>query len=310
MSIPENISRRQFLKHGITFVAATMTIPSSRVLGSERVRLLTHLKYPFGITCTSSGKIIVADAANYCIKIFMQDTRLESVFGSPGSAGAKLNYPQGVAVADDIIYVVDSNNGRIAMFDMLGNFINDFGTIGGYPGAFYTPKGIFIYNDIILVANTRNHTVYKFDKQSHNLLQSFGLLGDDPPVLNKGSYDYRFRLPVDIAVNAQGNIFVTDSKHNLVKVLSFTGEFISQFGGAGTGLGKFNRPEGIAIDSKQNIYVCDSLNKRVQRFSPDGMYMDQIDQGFTRPTGIFIDQDDYVYVADTDSHIVKIFKWS
>ena len=71
-----------------------------------------------------------------------------------------------------------------------------------------------------------------------------------------------------------------------------------------------NRPEGIAIDSKQQIYVCDSLNRRVQRFSPDGMYMDQIDLDFVRPTGVFIDHDDYVYIADTDAHVVKILKWS
>jgi DNA-binding beta-propeller fold protein YncE len=193
---------------------------------------------------------------------------------------------------------------------MQGTYLGEFGMIGGFPGAFYTPKGITLTNDSIFVANTRNHSIYQFSKTSYQLIQTFGLLGDDAKPMEKGSRDYRFRLPAAVAIRSDGVLLVSDSKHNLIRAISNNGEFLFQFGVAGNGPGQFNQPEGVAIDSENRIYVCDSLNQRVQRFTQNGTYIDKIDQGFIRPVGIFIDAENRIFISDNEAHSVKILRWS
>ncbi len=304
------LTRRQVLKACALLPAASFFGFQSKAHAVERIDLLKGFLNPYGIACHGDGRIVVADAGHYVLRIYSKDYTLLTEIGGPGAGGEHLNYPQGIAVDDDFIYVVDSNNGRVVRFDWNGQYINHFGSIGGYPGAFYTPKGITVTDNAVFVANTRNHMVYKFDKQSNKLVQSYGLLGDDPLNLRKGSKDYRFRLPTDVAVHPNGNIYIVDSKHNVVKVVAQTGEFLFKFGKPGNGLGQFNRPEGIAIGNDKHIYVCDSLNKRIQRFNEDGSFAGQIDQGLVRPTNIFVDRNSRLYIVDSDAQVVKILKWS
>ena len=312
-----SITRRKFIKS--SFVLGTSAALSSypvKLFSSEisgtKIQIIPDLKNPYGIAVSRSGLIYIADSGNYCIKIFNSNGEFLKKIGGPGSKGTGLNFPQGIAVDDNgDIYVVDSNNGRIAIFNTGGELKGSIGTIGGYPGAFYTPKGIFLHRDgRIYVANTRNHIIYVFDKSTRKLLQSYGLLGEDPAGLKKGSMEYRFRLPTDIAIASNGNIYVLDSKHGKIKVLDNEGKFLFKFGENGSEIGQLNSPEGIVLDSKQDVYVCDTLNSRLQKFTADGKFLDDIDQGFAKPTGICIDANDKIYIADSANNVVKIFNWT
>ncbi|MBD3290876.1 6-bladed beta-propeller [candidate division KSB1 bacterium] len=306
-------TRRQFIKSGLLFGTAAIlpTFSLKAQATTRKIQIISGLKNPNGIAVDAHGNIYVADAGNYCIKKFSQQGTLVRKIGHPGSSGNGLNFPQGVCVDDNgDIYVMDTNNGRIAVFNEAGDFLQSIGTIGGYPGAFYTPKSIKIKGDRIYAANTRNHIVYVFDKKSKQLLNSYGLLGDDPPNLQQGSTEYRFRLPTDVCISDDEMMYVVDSKHGKIKVLDSKGRFQFSFGKNGSGLGEFNFPEGIALDSNQNIYVCDTMNNRLQKFSGDGQFMDKIEQGFSRPTGIYIDENNTLHVVDSGNDAVKIFKWS
>lgn len=311
------ITRRQFIK-GSLFLGTTAVFSSYRATlvnsqtNKRRVQIISGLKNPYGVAVSQSGSIYVSDAGNYCIKIFNSEGELIKKIGKPGSKGSGLNFPQGVQVDDNgDIYVMDSNNGRIAIFNLNGELKGSIGTIGGYPGAFYTPKGIYLHNDgRIYAANTRNHTIYVFDKTTQKLLASYGLLGEDPAAIQKGSIEYRFRLPTDIALTPDGTIYIVDSKHGTIKVLDNEGRFLFKFGENGSDPGQFNSPEGIALDSNQNVYVCDTLNSRIQKFTSDGKFLDQENQGFEKPTGICIDVNDNLYIVDSANNVVKIFKWS
>lgn len=310
------ITRRQFLKSSL-FLGATSVFSSYPVslLSSQKhqkkIQIISGFKNPYSVAVSQSGLIYVSDAGNYCIKVFDSNGNLVQKIGKPGSSGACLNFPQGIQVDQNgDLYVMDSNNGRIAIFNTNGEIINSIGSIGGYPGAFYTPKGIDLYNGKIYSANTRNHMVYVFDKTTQSLIASYGLLGEDPTDLKKGSLEYRFRLPTDLVVSRDGNIYVVDSKHGVIKVLDSRGRFRFKFGESGTGDGQFNFPEGITLDNNQNVYVCDTLNNRLQKFTPAGKFIDKIDQGFSKPTGICIDANDKLYVVDSGSNKLKIFYWS
>lgn len=80
---------------------------------------------------------------------------------------------------------------------------------------------------------------------------------------------------IEMALDATGNLYVTDSGNARVERFDSKGNYVSQFGSLGIGDGQFNAPTGIAIDGDANIYVTDTKNDRVQKFDPNGTYMSQ-----------------------------------
>lgn len=302
-----SISRREFLKCSFSIGAATTLSLSYPIFalsapqnGLKSTLSIDGFVDPYGIAVGSDGLIYVTDAGGYCVKVFDEDGSLVKIIGSAGSNGAKFNYPQGIDVDEDgNIYVVDSNNGRVAIFSPDGNLKETFGSIGGYPDAFYTPKGIFV-TDKIYTCNTRNHRLSVFDKNTHELIGSFGDLGDDALDLEQGSLNYRFRLPTDVAVSEDGAIYVVDSKHGEIKILNQNGEFVKRFGENGSDEGQLNLPEGIALDKDGNVFVCDAMNGRIQKFDPEGNFLAILNAELKRPTSIFIDNSNKIYVIDAE----------
>lgn len=79
-----------------------------------------------------------------------------------------LKQPQVVAVADDMVYVADSENSQIAMFTLAGKYQGSFGTkrggfFGGKAGVeLSSPRGIAVHEGIVYVADTGNGEVQLF----------------------------------------------------------------------------------------------------------------------------------------------------
>ena len=91
-------------------------------------------------------------------------------------------------------------------------------------------------------------------------------------------------------------------------------QFLDEFGGKGTGPGRFRDPAGIAIDPLGHLYVADRGNDRVQKFGPDGEYASEVGSfgwetgQFNQPTGVAVGKGGLeVYVADCRNNRVQIF---
>jgi sugar lactone lactonase YvrE len=70
--------------------------------------------------------------------------------------------------------------------------------------------------------------------------------------------------PQCVAVDAQDNIYVTDSDAGVIFVFEPSGKFLHAIGSLRGGEGYFKRPTGIAVDSAaQQIYVTDTLRDKV-----------------------------------------------
>ena len=76
--------------------------------------------------------------------------------------------------------------------------------------------------------------------------------------------------PAGIAVDGEGNVYVSDYALDRVVKFGPDGSVLSQWGGTGSALGQFNSPFGVAIDASNTLFVVDQLNNRVQRFAADG----------------------------------------
>ena len=116
-----------------------------------------------------------------------------------------------------------------------------------------------------------------------------------------------FNRPTDIAFMANGDFFVSDGYNN-TRVAKFNarGEYLLEWGGAGTGRGQFDTVHGITIDAQNRIYVADRANSRVQIFDSNGNYLDEWND-ITYPYYIHISKDQHLWVGDGRTN--KILKY-
>jgi sugar lactone lactonase YvrE len=125
--------------------------------------------------------------------------------------------------------------------------------------------------------------------------------------------DGTFEWPTAIALDRQGNAYVSDEWLNRISIFTKDGEWIGRWGKTGDGDGEINRPSGLAFDSEDNLYLVDSANSRVQVFTREGKFLSKWgrsgggDGEFSHPWGIDIDQNGDVYVADWRNDRIQKF---
>jgi len=94
--------------------------------GSLLLRFAGGFSLPSGFAFDNSGNIWVSDRLHHKIKKFNQDGDSLFAFGTQGTDPGEINRPIGLAYYDDKLYIADSRNKRISVFDTLGNFIEIF----------------------------------------------------------------------------------------------------------------------------------------------------------------------------------------
>jgi streptogramin lyase len=150
-----------------------------------------------------------------------------------------------------------------------------------------------------------NYTGYvnKYDSSGKFIL-SLGTAPTDEGVL---------KMPIDIAFDSAGNIYVSDQYDSKIKKYDNSGNFITAWGGTGFTDGKFRSLGPLAIDKDNYIYVTDPDNHRVQKFYSSGSFIKSwggygSDAGeFFCPSGIAVDGSGNVYVADKYNHRIQKF---
>jgi DNA-binding beta-propeller fold protein YncE len=111
------------------------------------------------------------------------------------------------------------------------------------------------------VADTFNHRIQKFDS---NL--KFQLAwGKGASSLVNPEQD-AFWGPRDVAVDAAGDVWITDGGTGRVLKYGADGSFIAAYAGPGNAPGQFVEPTSIEIAASGDIFVADNGNRRVQRF--------------------------------------------
>lgn len=221
-----------------------------------------------------------------------------------GDFNESLDKPMDVVKIGQFIYVTDTNNKRVQVFDQSGTAIFRFGTEGMGEGEFKFPYGI---------AGDKEENIYVADMYNGNI----------SIFTNKGEFIKYFQEQGDEnIINSPGGLrifneklYVTDIKKNKVYIFNLEGEMQLEIGETGSQEGMFIAPNSVTIDKEENIYVTDSGNNRVQVFDKEGKFLRIVNGSeggtgpstFINPRGIGVDSRGILYVVNNLSHMVYGF---
>ena len=242
----------------------TVFMPPNRLL--QPIATISGLDQPYGLKCCrdkvlateiKKGRIIEIDS-HFNVKEFNQlsgateltpdsdlniyvstsdhqvhkvskDGRIIKTVGQLGKRNAEFNFPNGLRVSKNReLYICDSDNNRVQVFDLDLNFKRSFGKKGTGKGQFNFPADVnFDLSCNIYVTDNRNHRIQVFTAYNERHICTIG--------------DQALQ-PVSLFMHGD-HVYVTDELNHQVMVMNTLGEVVTKFGS-----GYLNSPEGITID--------------------------------------------------------------
>ena len=284
-----------------------------RLAGAQNVNEIDIGKLPFqlirtyGLAFDSKGRIYAADQAVGAVFIF--DPKTKAVEMIRNGKEAHFGLIMGLAIDDDDrVFVSDNQLHRVLVLNAKREPVASLGM-----DVLANPGGLAIdrENRLLYVVDTGNDTVVVFDADSFKILRNIGKPSRKHTATDPGS----FSLPTNVAVDSEGDVYVTDTFNNRVEIFDADGEFISQFGKNGDGPGQFERPKGIAVDCDRHIWVVDAAQDRVKVFDREGRLLIYFGEHgeypgrFMGAYGIAIDKENRVVVSETFPGRVQMFRY-
>ncbi|HSZ40024.1 MAG TPA: hypothetical protein VK817_08710 [Trebonia sp.] len=200
--------------------------------------------------------------------------------------GGGLYHPVGVSADNGTVYVSNSGANVLAAIAN-GKTTTETGSLSAFGehgdggqaanASLYHPGGtaedakgdVFIADsgDNVIREITTSGVIHRFAGTG---IAGLGFAGPTGFPATLSSEDH----PQDVAVNAQGDVFIADTYNNRVlkvtpqgQVVTVAGDGVAGYSGDGK-LGAFaelNQPTGLAVDSQGNLYIADSANNVIRR---------------------------------------------
>lgn len=169
-----------------------------------------RLARPLGLARDpADGAIFVADAGDHTVKKFSADGELVLTIGKPGAEPGALNTPTHLAFAEGRLYVADTFNFRIQIFDRAGAELAAFGENGVMIGDMARPKGVAVGGDgRIYVVESLFDSLLVFDPDRRFLMLLRG----------EGRMARAFYLPSGVWTDKAGRVYVADMFNGRVVV--------------------------------------------------------------------------------------------
>lgn len=339
-------------------------------------KLLSNFRNPVGLLVRHDGTLIVSDEKNHLLRIvsgnnvgtyagliLKKDAQGFLVGGLlDGTRDAALFLePSGLAMdAAGNLYVADAGNNAIRKIDAIGKIttIAGNGRIGDRDGigtetTFQRPQDIAVAMDgTVYVADTLNHRIRKISptgqvstlsSPSERVVEVFpGLAVPAGDFLDGDIAKAKFNEPTGLAIDAKGNLYVSDSGNQRIRYIDFgTGKVTTVAGGGaysassvyepsklyaqgdlvdGDALkAKLNYPMGIAVTEEGGLIIADSGNRSI-RYLYGGKLITLAGQPsllsgewdgsertaqFHKPTDVAVGPNGSIYIADAFNNKVR-----
>lgn len=177
------------------------------------------LQRPAGIAINAKGEKLIVDIRANKIFVYGKDDIFKGEFKLSGFT-EKLNLPTYIAVdASDKIYVTDTMNFTIRIFDKFGNYIRSQGQIGDSPGFFARPKGLALDSD---------QNLYVIDA----ILGNFQIFNQKGQLLlyasQEGTFPGEMMLPSGIFIDKYDRIYVADTFNHRLQIFQYLKEKVQK----------------------------------------------------------------------------------
>lgn len=248
-----------------------------------------------------------------------------------------LQFPMGVAVTDEHLYVADSGHNRIIEATHSGRILRTFGS--GAPGlwdgtgkesGFDSPADIVTNSGHIYVADVGNHAIRRLNLMSGEVITiaGTGKAAFAVPQAPVEATSIALNFPLGLAVHgdtlyfsAAGNNQIWQLDLGDLTVELVAGNGLPQMHNATGGAASFNSPRGLTLTG-ETLLVADSQNcavravncqsKHVSRLAGTGPFKSGDEDGdfvrarFQLPTAVATDPTKgAVYVADTLNNVIR-----
>jgi sugar lactone lactonase YvrE len=203
--------------------------------------------------------------------------------------------PNGVSVTPSgVVFVADSGNDRVVRIGTDGNRTTVGSNLSRPFAATLDPSSA---REIVLIADTGHNRVLAVNTQAQAaaLPPRFGI-SLAAPASSQRAIGSGFQSPTSVAATVAGNVYVADSGHNRVVL-------VTKSGVQSTVLSGLSDPRAVFVDPFGNLWVADTGHGRIIKASlqTDGTVKSAkiFETGLSVPAGVAVDATGNVFVANT-----------
>ncbi len=278
-------------------------------------------------------RVIVLDGINGRVAVFKTDGTPLFYFGKKGQEPGEFKSPLGLTVdTRGRIYVADTGNHRIQIFDPNGRHLSSF-KLAPWGQAYNLPENSqkngnsyatklkeegygFPSDPTDLVLDEKNKRLFIVDNDNHRIIV-YTLDGKFVKEIGEVGFENgQFRYPYSIVIDKKGMFYVVDVLNTRVQVFNNEGLFVRNIGEWGIEKGQFFRPQGIAIDNKGRIFVTESYQKIgvIQAFTEDGTFLAILGDksrkklSFSVPADISFDEQNRIYICEMYDSRISVYQ--
>jgi uncharacterized protein (TIGR03437 family) len=304
------------------------------VAGQTGQANIAGITAPQDMWVNTDGTVLIADTGNAAIRKVATDGTITTISGTGNTAAVAqgddiatklaMISPYGVTVdSSGIIYIAEYGTNRIRKIDSTGKITTAIGDGNqGFAGD-GGPANKVEMSGPTAVAVDGAGNVYFADSRNNRIRKLSG--GNVTTIIGNGIVSYsgdggpatkaQLNTPQGVAVDAAGNIYISDTNNNVVRKVATNGTITNFAGNASAGsngdgaaatAAQLNLPEGLALDGSGNLFIADALNGKVRKVASNGTISTfGSSAGFVSPFGVATDPSGNVYVADFGGNRVR-----
>lgn len=163
---------------------------------------------PLALTFDREGNLYLSDILEHRIIVLKPNREIKMTIGREGREEGRLFYPNGIAVdTNGRIFVADSNNSRVQVFDAEGKFLWATDIEG-------LPRGVALNRrGLLYVANTLEHRLEVYSVAPGKLFLR-SMIGE------LGSSEHGLQFPNGLAVDSDDRVYIADRGNSRVQIWS------------------------------------------------------------------------------------------
>lgn len=267
---------RKIVRNTVSTVAGTS-------IGDGGSATSAFLNFPQGLAVDAANNLVIADTGN-------SEARRVVLGGAVNSFGKLLAAPITAAVDSSGNFFVSDNEPVLLKIAKTGSTSIVAGKSGqpGYSGDNGAATSATITNPTGVAVDAAGD-VYFTDDTNNRIRKVAGATGIITTIAGNGNLQYSGDRgpalsagmdPFDIAVDAQGSLYVADNRNHRVRKIGLDGNITTV---AGNGIAGYTGdggpatsaelafPTGVAVDSAGYLYIGDYNNSVVRRVTPNGL---------------------------------------